>query len=98
MSTLLKHSLLLLHGTVYGQIDVLTWHDLSPKSINIDQWNNPAYDWKVGLFETSTMAATATGTMTDNAPIDVVHWAADGVAALSPMVPWRNCMKLMRHI
>lgn len=96
---LLKHSLLLTHGTVYGQIDVLTWHDLSPKSVNIDQWHNPAYDWKVGLFELRTMdLPTATGTMTDNGPVDLIHWNVSGAAALSPMVPWRNCMKVLRHI
>lgn len=99
MSTLLlKHSLLLTHGTVYGQIDPLPRHDLSPKSINIDQWNDPDYDWRDGLFEVRSMAATDTGAMTDNTPVDVIHWSGTGVHALSPMAPWRNCIKLLRHI
>lgn len=96
---LLKHSLLLTHGTVYGQIDPLSVFDLSPKSINIDQWNNPAYDWKVGLFEVRTMALpTSTGAMNDNAPVDLIHWNVAGTAALSPMTPWRNCLKMLTHI
>lgn len=98
MSILLKHSLLLTHGTVYGQRQSLAPVDLADKSINIDQWNNPAYDWKVGLFERRSMAATGTGTITDNAPVDLISWSTTGSAALSPMAPWRNCMKLLRHI
>lgn len=98
MSTLLKHSLLLIHGTVYGQIDPLAVHALSAKSVNVDQWNNPAYDWKVGLFERRTMALTETGTMTDNSPVDFIHWSSTGSHALSPMAPWRGCMKMLRHI
>lgn len=99
MSTLLlKHSLLLTHGTVYGQIDALSVHALSPKSVNIDQWNDPAYDWKRGLFERLIMSSTESGTATDNAPIDFIHWATTGTASLSPMEPWRNCTKLLRHI
>lgn len=98
MSILLKQSLLLTHGTVYGQIDPLLVHALSPKSVNIDQWNDSAYDWKVGLFERRIMAPTDTGTMTNNAPVDFIHWSTTGTAALSPMVPWRNCTKLLRHI
>lgn len=35
---------------------------------------------------------------TDNAPIDFIHWSTTGTAALSPMEPWRNCTKLLRHI
>lgn len=99
MSTLLlKHSLLLTHGTVYGQIDPLAVFEFSPKSVNIDQWHNPAYDWKVGLFELRTMATTSTGTMTNNAPVDLVHWTGAGGFGRSPMVQWRTCLKLLRHI
>jgi len=95
---LLKRSLLLLHGTVYGQVDPLAPVSLADKSINIDQWNNPSYDWKVGLFEVRAMAATNTGAMTDNAPVDLIHWNVAGVAALSPMTQWRNCLKMLTHI
>lgn len=98
MSLLLKHALLLTHGTVYGQIDPLAAHALFPKSVNIDQWINPSYDWKVGLFERRTMADTNTGTKSDNTPIDFIHWTTAGNHALSPMAPWRNCTKLLRHI
>ncbi len=96
---LLKHSLLLLHGTVYGQIDPLVFFDLSPKSVNIDQWNNPDYDWKVGLFEVRVLALpTSTGTLTNNAPVELVHWTGVGEFGLSPMAPWRNCLKMLTHI
>lgn len=95
---LLKQSLLLTHGTVYGQIDPLAALALSPKSTNIDQWDNPDYNWRVGLFEIRTMAPASTGTMTDNAPVDLVHWGATGHLALSPMAHWRTCMKVLRHI
>ncbi len=94
----LKRSLLLIHGTVYGQIDPLAFFDLSPKSVNIDQWHDPDYDWKVGLFELRTMALPGTGTMTNNAPVDLIHWNVSGSAALSPMAPWRNCLKMLTHI
>jgi len=99
MSTLLlKHSLLLIHGTVYGQIDPLEVFGLSPKSANIDQWHNPAYSWLPGLLEIRTMPATSTGTMTNNAPVDLVHWTGAGGFGLSPMVQWNNCLKLLVHI
>lgn len=95
---LLKHSLLLTHGTVYGQIDPLTRLDLSPKSANIDQWNDPNYNWRDGLFERRGMAATQTGPMTDNAPIDFIHWTVAGAPDLSAMTQWQGCLKLLRHI
>lgn len=99
LTLLLKHSLLLTHGTVYGQIDPLAVLDLSPKSVNIDQWHNPAYSWLPGLLEIRTMALpTSTGTMTNNAPVDLVHWTEAGGLELSPMVQWRTCLKLLRHI
>jgi len=100
MSTLLlKHSLLLTHGTVYGQIDPLAVLDLSPKTANIDQWHNPAYSWLPGLLEIRTMILpTSTGIMTDNAPVDLVHWTEAGGFGLSPMVQWNNCSKLLVHI
>lgn len=98
METLLKHSLLLTHGTVYGQIDPLGWFDLRPKSTNIDQWDDPGYDWKQGLFDLRTMAATATGAMTENAPVDLVSWSVAGSLEVSPMVQWRGCLKLLRHV
>ena len=98
MSILLKQSLLLTHGTIYGQALSLAPVDLANKSVNIDQWNNPSYDRKVGLFERRTMADTNTGTTSDNAPIDFIHWTTAGNHALSPMAPWRNCTKLLRHI
>ena len=99
MSTLLlKHSLLLTHGTIYGQIDPLAPVALADKSVNIDQWDNPDYDWRVGLFEVRTMALSSAGTMTDNSPVDLVHWSATGHMALSPMTHWRTCMKVLRHI
>jgi len=41
MSTLLKQSLLLTHGTVYGQIISLSHIDLTNKTPNIDQWDDP---------------------------------------------------------
>lgn len=96
---LLKHSLLLTHGTIYGQLDPLVPVALADKSINIDQWNNPDYDWKAGLFELRAMdLPTGTGTMTDRAPVDLIHWNVFGAAALSPMTPWRNCLKMLTHI
>lgn len=98
METLLKHSLLLTHGTVYGQIDPLSWFDLRPKSANIDQWDDPDYNWLDGLFERRVMAATGTGIMTDNSPVDLVHWSAGGSLDVSPMVQWRGCLKLLRHV
>jgi hypothetical protein len=96
---LLKHSLLLTHGTIYGQLDPLVPVALADKSINIDQWNNPDYDWKAGLFEVRLLdLPTITGTMTDRAPVDLIHWNVAGAAALSPMTPWRNCLKMLTHI
>jgi hypothetical protein len=98
VDALLKHSLLLTHGTVYGRIDPLSRFDLSPKSTNIDQWDDPDYDWKVGLFERRAMAATQTGPMTDNSPIDFIHWTVTGAPDMSAMTQWQGCLKLLRHI
>jgi len=96
---LLKHALLLTHGTVYSQGISLTPVALADKSINIDQWNNPDYDWKAGLFELRVMALpTGTGTMTDHAPVDMIHWNVAGTEAWSPLAPWHNCLKALTHI
>lgn len=98
MSTLLKHSLLLTHGTIYGQISLLSVVQCEGLTPNVTQWDDPDYDWREGLFEARTLNASTTGVMTDNSPIDFVHWSLTGSVSLSPMTPWRNCMKLLRHI
>lgn len=80
-------------------LNPLPHYDLHPKSINIDQWNNPDYDWHVGLFgAAATPIGVVTGVMANNIPIDVVHWTASGSQALSPLTHWRSCMKILRHI
>ena len=97
---MIEHSLLLLHSTIYGSLSPLTTRELSNKTPNIDQWNDPDYDWRDGLFEVrSVTMAAMNGPATDTAPVEMIHWnAGSGQIGLSPLAHWRNCIKLLRHV
>jgi hypothetical protein len=50
--------------------------------------------WMAGLA-----ALILYGPLTDNAPIDVIHWSAEGDMGESGLEIWQQCLTLfMRHI
>ncbi|WP_310601433.1 hypothetical protein [Desulfobulbus sp.] len=91
-----KNELLLLHGTIYGQIPAqVPWYDCPFKTSNIDQYGKPT-DIPYLLTE---LRSCITGDLANNTPIDVVHWNAAGVTKWSGMEWWEGCMTLfMRHV
>lgn len=99
METALKHSLLLTHGTIYGDIPaVLPWVDYTAKSASLDQMADQV-EWRNGLYYADPVATALHGAMTNNAPIDVYSWAVTGHAGETGLEWWQQCMTLfMRHI
>lgn len=82
-----------------GTISPPTFVDLRPKSANIDQWDNPSYDWRNGLFEIVFPSLSASSdNLTDNTPVEVEHWPATGGLSPSGMEHWQSCMHILTHI
>lgn len=79
--------------------DALPWKDMQGKSVSVCQ-NTSQQDWRNNLFSKADMPTLPLGTMTDNAPIDVISWnAGQGLVVVDGMEWWQQCMTLfMRHI
>lgn len=94
----LKKSLLITHGTVYGEIPADPGHiDYAGISSSIsDSWELP---WRQELYHVQAPDQLPFGPLTDNAPIDVVSWPGTGELSPSGMEIWQQCLTLfMRHI
>lgn len=95
-----KSAYLLLHGTIYGEIaEPLQWKDYTGKSASVCTRTSQV-DWRSNLFSKAAPPVMPLGTMTDNAPIDVVSWGGN-VGHIGPtgLEWWQQCMTLfMRHV
>lgn len=81
-----------------GHVFADPWIDFDAKSINIDQWGDnhiDRSDWVGMIFHHD---ASEQGQVTDNAPVEMVQWSADGVLSPTGMEHWRSCLDLMVHI
>ncbi|HBI15014.1 MAG TPA: hypothetical protein DDY20_05800 [Desulfobulbaceae bacterium] len=96
---LLKQSLLLTHGTIYGNLPPAEpWIDFSGKSANIDQWGTPVF-WLADIPYAASPDPAVVGTLTDNSPIDFIHWdAGPGVEPPSALFPWQQCLTLLTRL
>ena len=97
--TALKQSLLLTHGTIYGVASPLAWRGFDGISATVSNGIAP----KPGDSDFPFLAAPITnehGPLTDNTPIDVVHWTGTGYVHPEGLLSWWNdCLSLlMRHI
>ena len=100
MSTLreLKESLLLTHGTVYGDIAADTpWIDYAGKSDNIDLWGSTTF-WLTNIPGAGAFIPSLYGPMTDQTPIDVIHWSMIGSKGETGMEWWQSCLSMLRHL
>jgi hypothetical protein len=70
---LLKQSLLLTHGTIYGELLYEGWVDINPKSVNIDQWGNHVYYLLDIPFKSTPSIDKANTAYLDNTPITTYH-------------------------
>lgn len=72
------------------------WIDLPDKSINIDQWDKPGFDWNKDI---PFIAADhpISGGLNSTAPIEVVHWTGTGTVSPTGMEHWDSCLILLTH-
>lgn len=93
---LLKQSLLLTHGTIYGNMPPAEpWIDFSGKSANIDQWGSPVF-WLADVPYVAAPTLSVVGPLTENSPIDVVHWNAGlGAEPPSALFPYQQNLTLL---
>jgi len=98
----IKHSLLLIHGTIYGCLPephpemLYVWPGRSNSLVRAE-----ATPWRASVPYTCLAADhDVVGTITHNEPIDVVSWyAGPGEIKITGMEIWEQCMTLfMRHI
>jgi len=96
---ILKHSLLITQGIVYGDtVPVMPYYDFPEKSSNIDQWGSPV--WRLSGFPKAVTAqANHAGTMTDCGPVQFITWAGSAKVGITGSEWWEQCMTLfMRHV
>jgi hypothetical protein len=96
--TLLKHSLLITHGTIYGEVFLETVHHTPPDiTDNILTIWNAAKPGNVDFpFIQGAVTPTMSSSITHNEPVDIVHWdAGPGSASSSGMFPWEQCAVLL---
>lgn len=99
MDEAIKHSLLITHGTIYGDIPViLPVKQYEYTSASVVKLSGQV-EWRNGLFRFADCLASPVGTMTDNSTIDFHHWSMVGGLGESGLEQWQQCMTLfMRHI
>lgn len=100
MSLLKKKGLLLTHGTIYGSMppSIQAAVQLTGYTNSTERHNYPGFDWDADMPYLNTLPAALLGTLTDNAPVDMVHWAASGVTAYDTLAPWRGCLLMLERI
>ena len=94
----LKQALLITHGTVYGYtVPAALAREYSGISASITSgWAMP---WRSALYPSLAATPALFGPLTDNAPIDVIHWAAGpGVVGATGLEWWQQCLPILRHI
>jgi hypothetical protein len=96
----LKNSLVLIHQTIYGDIPVEV-----PYSVTTAITSSIENSWLVNYrqdlyYKSPALSSNIFGPMTNNMPIDTVHWyAGPGHVPETGMEIWEQCMTLfMRHI
>jgi len=97
---LLKHSLLLTHGTVYGQAPGDAGYYVFP-DITTSIENSWATPWRTNIpYAVVAANHNMVGTITHNEPIDVISWnAGNGRVSPTGLEIWEQCMTLfMRHV
>lgn len=99
MSLLKKKGLLLTHGTIYGSTlpPVMVAVQLTGYTNSVEQHNYPGFDWDADVPYLGTFPEAPFGPTTDNAPIDMVHWAVGGATAYAALAPWRGCLNMLEH-
>ena len=101
MSDIIKRSLLLTHGTIYGTATPDTLFK-GYEGVTTSITNGWTVPWRTNLYLNTVITAGnfRVGPMTKNEPIDVIHWAAGpGKIHPSGLEWWQQCLTLfMRHI
>ena len=86
-----KSDLLLLQNVIYGSLftPAVVHYEFITESLTKDY--GPAYSWYDDLLGFDDSPPSIYGTITDNTPIDVVSWSAQGVAHINNLAPWQLC-------
>lgn len=96
---LLKHSLLLIHGTIYGYLVVESPPQNGYEGISSSFTNGWSVPWRQDQYFVQLAAPAPFGPMTDNSPIDVVHWNAGlGAGPPSALFPYQQCLTLLTRL
>lgn len=91
-----SHDLLLLHGTIYGQMAAdVPWEDCENITPNNGNDPPPSTFW-TGDVAQCQIASMAAG----NHAVDFVHWTAGpGAVSFSGLEIWRLCLSVfLRHL
>jgi len=93
----LKQSLLLIHGTVYGQESLpLPVVQLSGLTNSIERHNYAGFDWDVSVpYVEEYDSSMLSDSLINNEPIDVIHWGAAASEVTDLLAFWRTCSTLL---
>ena len=97
---LLKHSLLLAHGTVYGSAPAfpapfIGFDGLTP---GINNWGNPVHIQDDFPYAAPGPARVFGPLAAGNHPLDVVSWNGDGHVGETALRWWGDCLYLLVHL
>jgi hypothetical protein len=95
---MLKHSLLITHGTIYGIIaGELPYHIFPDITDNITVIGNAVEPGDGDFpFMVGPVLPLVSDSITHNEPIDIIHGnAGPGVVSPSALFPWEQCAALL---
>lgn len=75
------------------------WIDCVDKSINIDQWDLPGFDWNIDVpFIGDPLPSLLGPEVIDVSPLEFANWEAAGNTGETGMEHWQSCLNLMVHV
>lgn len=93
-----QSDLLLLNGTIYGNIYDVYTSFASGITNSIEQFDYPGFDWDDDVPFINILGEDVIGEITDSSPIDVVSWPLSGVLSYDALSPWKTCGILLSRI
>jgi len=99
MSDRLRSSILLTHGTIYGNATAIDTVQLVGLTESINRYDYPGFDWNIDVPYINPIVSRYSGPITSQPlPISTVHFSLAGTIPVSNMWAWEQCFSLLVRI
>lgn len=92
-----SNDLLLLYDTFYGSVAESPPWVAYPGSSSLGKMSSQE-EWREGLFGTTLPAEAISGVISDNTPIDFIHWELCGNSCESGLEWWHKCISPLTRL